>query len=71
MENLTSKVSDQLKSVGKTKADLAAFLDVSEYGLTKMLKRGTLKSDTMIKMVKFLNVDLSFFGMNNSGGRGI
>lgn len=70
MENLTSKVSEKLKSVGKSKSELAAHLNVSEYGLTKMLKRGTLKSDTMAKMVKFLNVDLSFFGMNNTGGKG-
>lgn len=70
MENLTSKVLDQLKSVGKNKSDLAAHLEVSEYGLAKMLKRGTLKSDIMMKMVKFLNVDLSFFGMNNTGGKG-
>ena len=42
MENLSIKVSEQLKSVGKTKADLAAFLNVSEYGLTKMLKRELL-----------------------------
>lgn len=58
-------VSDAVKQLlQERKMDqkqLAKEIAVSENGLSKMLKRGTFKSDVMIKIAEFFNVDISFF----------
>lgn len=65
MENLTDKVTRRLEELGKSKTDLAKYTGVSWNGLAKMIKRGTFKSDYMLKIQKFLEVDINFFGLNS------
>lgn len=68
MKNLEGKVKERLDSVGKTQTELARELGMSYYGLSKMLKRGTFKTDYVTRMAKFLNVDINFFGLNSKEG---
>lgn len=65
MEKISDKVKARLKELGKTQSDLAEHLDVSWNGLAKMLNRGTFKSDYMMRISKFLEVDINFFGLNS------
>jgi hypothetical protein len=67
-DNLEAKVEERLRSIGKTKDQLAEYADLSSWGLTKMLRRGTFKTDYMLKISKFLGVDISFFGVENNQG---
>lgn len=68
MENLADRIKKQLRLTGKSQKELAEFIGVSEYGLIKMMQRGTLKSEYMSRMMKFLNVDLNFFGFESKKG---
>lgn len=64
MEKIIDRVTARLEDLGKTKTDLAKELGVSWNGLAKMLNRGTFKSDYMMRISKFLEVDINFFGLN-------
>lgn len=64
MENFSNKIRKRLSEVGKSQRELAAYLGVSDYGLSKMISRGTFKSDNMLRIAKFLEVDINFFGLN-------
>lgn len=68
MASVKEKVAQRLREKGLKQSDLAEYLDVSDYGLSNMLKRGTFKSDYMIKIAKFLEVDMNFFGTNYKEG---
>jgi transcriptional regulator with XRE-family HTH domain len=68
MDKISERVNNRLKEMGKSRKELSEFLGVSDYGLAKMLTRETFKSETMDRMVKFLNVDFSFFGVNKAEG---
>jgi len=65
MKNLEEKVNERLRELGKTKTDLAKDVGVSWNGLAKMISRGTFKTQHMLRISKFLDVDLNFFGLNN------
>lgn len=64
MELISEKVKKRLSDLDKTQTDLAKYVGVSWNGLAKMLNRGTFKTDHMMKISKFLEVDLNFFGLN-------
>lgn len=62
MASLREKIAGRLSEKHETLKSMAANVGVSEYGLQKMIDRGTFKSDTMIRIAKFLDVDMTFFG---------
>jgi len=62
MGNVRDVIREKLNTKGATLKELSDAIGVSEAGLRKMLDRGTFKSDYMIKIAKFLDVDMTFFG---------